>query len=113
MEKAGVDVLICPPCAVPAFRHGGTRELGPASVSYTCLYNLLAYPAGAVTTTEVRADETADRPRSREKMVEQARLTDEGSQGLPVGVQVIASPGREEDVLTVMEELERSSTWRR
>ena len=113
MEKAGVDVLICPPCAVPAFRHGGTRELGPASVSYTCLYNLLAYPAGVVTTTEVRADETADRPRSREKMVEQARLTDEGSQGLPVGVQVVASPGREEDVLTVMEELERSSTWRR
>jgi fatty acid amide hydrolase len=111
MEEAAVDVVICPPCAVPAFRHGGTRVLGPASVSYTCLYNLLAYPAGVVTTTTVRGDETGDRPRSREKMLDHARLTDEGSEGLPIGVQVVAGPGREDRVLAVMEELERSSTW--
>jgi fatty acid amide hydrolase len=56
MSAAGVQVLICPPCSVPAFRHGTTQQLGPASVSYTCLYNLLAYPAGVVSTATVRED---------------------------------------------------------
>jgi Asp-tRNA(Asn)/Glu-tRNA(Gln) amidotransferase A subunit family amidase len=106
MAADGVDVLLSPPCAVPAFRHGATRELGPASVSYTCLYNLLAYPAGVVSTTFVREDEVATRPRSREKMLEAARLIDEGSAGLPCGVQVAAGPGREDEVLSVMAALE-------
>ena len=101
-------MLLSPPCSVPAFRHGTTRELGPASVNYTCLYNLLAYPAGVVSTTSVRQDEVATRPRSREKMLEVARLIDDGSAGLPCGVQVTAEPGREDDVLSVMAALEES-----
>jgi hypothetical protein len=40
-------------------------------------------------------------------MVEQARAPDEGSEGRPIGVQVIAGPGQDR-VLEVMEELERS-----
>jgi fatty acid amide hydrolase len=112
MTAAGVDVLLCPPCAVPAFRHGTTRELGPASVSYTCLYNLLAFPAGVVSTTSVQQDEVATRPRSREKMLEAARLIDDGSAGLPCGVQVAAGPGREDDVLSVMAALEESNPAR-
>ena len=112
MTATGVDVLLCPPCSVPAFRHGTTRDLGPASVSYTCLYNLLAYPAGVVSTTSVRQDEAGTRPHSREKMLEAARLIDDGSAGLPCGVQVAASPGREDDVLSVMAVLEESNTTR-
>ncbi|MDE3074646.1 MAG: amidase [Chloroflexota bacterium] len=112
MSAAGVDVLICPPCAVPAFRHGSTRELGPASVSYTCVYNLLAYPAGVVTTTKVRAEEASGHPGSREKMLAAARAVDQGSAGLPVGVQVAAGPGGEDIVLAVMEALEASSEQR-
>jgi len=106
MHAAAVDVLICPPCSVPAFRHGSTRQLGPASVNYTCLYNLLAYPAGVVSTTTVRADETATRPRTRETMFETARTIDAGSAGLRVGVQVAAEPGREDRVLAVMRALD-------
>lgn len=109
MDAAGVDVLLAPACSVPAFRHGTTRQLGPASVSYTCLYNLLAYPAGVVSIGTVRQEETSDRARSREKMYETARLIDEGSAGLPVGVQVVARPGREDQVLAVMRALEGSS----
>jgi Asp-tRNA(Asn)/Glu-tRNA(Gln) amidotransferase A subunit family amidase len=106
MAATGVDALVCPPCSVPAFRHGTTRELGPASVNYTCLYNLLAYPAGVVSTTTVRDGETTGRRRSREKMANTARLIDEGSVGLPVGVQVVAAPGREDQVLAVMHALQ-------
>jgi fatty acid amide hydrolase len=111
MAAAKVDVLLCPPSVGPAFRHGSTKDLGPASIAYTSLFNLLAYPAGVVTTTSVRIDETRARPRSRERMMEAARLDDEGSEDLPVGVQVAAAPGREEQVLTVMEILERGSKW--
>lgn len=111
MRDGGVDVILCPPSSVPAFRHGSTKDLGPASVSYTCLYNLLGYPAGVVTTTSVCADETGGRAPTREKMSEAARLDDAGSQGLPIGVQVVAAPGRDGQVLTVMESLERGSTW--
>lgn len=107
MASAGVDVLVCPPCSVPAFRHGTTRELGPASVSYTCLYNLLVYPAGVVSVTQVREDETSSRSRGRDKIFDTARTVDAGSAGLPVGVQVVASPNREDRVLAVMAALER------
>jgi len=106
VSDAGVDVVICPPACVPAVTHGATKDLGPASISYTCLYNFLAYPAGAVTTTRVRDDETSQRPESREKMARAARAVDEGSAGLPVGVQVVAKPGGEDRVLAVMQELE-------
>ncbi|MEP6972693.1 MAG: amidase family protein [Actinomycetota bacterium] len=112
MDAAGVDVLLGPPSCVPAFRHGTTRELGPASVSYTCLYNLLAYPAGVISTTTVRGEETTSRPRSREKMLDVARVIDEGSAGLPIGVQVVARPNREDQVLAIMQALEDPSNVR-
>jgi fatty acid amide hydrolase len=106
MSDGGADVIICPPSCVPAVTHGATKDLGPASVSYTCIYNLLAYPAGVVTTTRVREDETSERPQSREKMARAARAVDEGSAGLPVGVQVVASPGGDDRILAVMKALE-------
>lgn len=110
MTAAGVDVLLCPPCSVPAFTHGATKDLGPASLNYTAIFNLLGYPAGVVTTMTVREDETRTRPRSREKMVEAARVVDLGSAGLPVGVQVAAAPAREDRVLAVMAALEEQTT---
>ena len=104
----GLDVLIGPPCAVPAVTHGATRQLGPASVSYTLLFNALAWPAGVVAATRVRAGEQQGREPSRDEVYETARKVDQGSAGLPVGVQVIARPGREDLILAVMAELEAS-----
>ena len=43
----------------------------------------------------------------REKMYATARLIDEGSARLPVGVQVIAEPNREDRVLAVMQALKK------
>jgi Asp-tRNA(Asn)/Glu-tRNA(Gln) amidotransferase A subunit family amidase len=77
-------------------------------VNYTCLYNLLAYPAGVVSTATVREDETPSRPHSRETMFETARAIDAGSAGMHIGVQVIAQPGREDRVLAVMRALEHT-----
>ena len=101
-----IDVLICPPCSVPAVTHGATRQMGPASVCYTILYNLLGWPAGVVSATRVKVGEEKGRATSRDLVEDTARKVDEGSAGLPVGVQVASKPGREDLVLAVMSVLE-------
>jgi len=45
-------------------------------------------------------------------MLEVARFIDQGSAGLPCGVQVAAGPGREDDVLSVMAALETANSAR-
>lgn len=74
------DVIICPVNALPAMPHGAISEQLP-SVSYTCTYNLTGWP-GAV----VRVGTTAE--------------------GLPIGVQVVARPWREDVALKVARFLE-------
>lgn len=101
-----LDALICPPCSLPAVTHGATRQLGPASVCYTILFNVLAWPAGVVAATRVKEDEQRGRPASRDQVEETGRKVDEGSAGLPVGVQVAARAGRDDLVLGLMAELE-------
>jgi fatty acid amide hydrolase len=102
VRSAGVDVLLCPPNALPALTHGASADLGPASVSYTALYNLLGWPAGVVPVTRVRPVEMDRRPRGGDMMERAARRVDMGSAGLPVGVQVVARPNREDLILAVM-----------
>jgi fatty acid amide hydrolase len=104
---AGFDAIVCPAVALPAFRHGAAEELVLAG-AYTSLYNVLGWPAGVLPWTRVRADEESDRPPSRDPMDRAARETERGSTGLPVGVQVVARPWREDLVLAVMSELETS-----
>jgi fatty acid amide hydrolase len=106
VRAAGVDVLLCPPNALPALTHGASADLGPASVSYTALYALLGWPAGVVPVTRVRPVEMDRRPRGGDMMDRAARRVDAGSAGLPVGVQVAARPNREDHILTVMAAVE-------
>ena len=106
VAAAGVDVLLCPPNALPALTHGASADLGPASLSYTALYNLLAWPAGVVPVTRVRAVETDRRPGGGDMMDRAARRVDKDSAGLPVGVQVAARPNREDLILGVMTAIE-------
>jgi fatty acid amide hydrolase len=70
------------------------------------VFNLLGWPAGVVSTTRVRPGEDADRPASRDLALRQARETDRGSVGMPVGVQVAGLPWREDIVLAIMEAIE-------
>lgn len=76
------DVILCPVCAFPAPPHGTTMEpdmrLG---FSYTGAYNLAGWP-GAV----VRGGTSPE--------------------GLPIGVQVVARPWREDVALAVAQQLE-------
>jgi fatty acid amide hydrolase len=103
-----LDVILGPVCALPAFRHGTTKDLGLAGVN-TLQYNLLGYPAGVVPVTRVRADEENGRAASRDIIEKLARECDRGSAGLPVGVQVAARPWQEHVALAAMRVIEMAS----
>ena len=105
------DIIICPACALPAFPHGASADL-LAGGGYATLYNVLGYPAGVVPLTRVQTDEESNRKRSLDRMERTARAAEEGSAGLPVGVQVVARPWREHVALAAMRAIEASARLR-
>ena len=84
------DLLVCPPCARAAMAHGTTfDEQNQLFFSYTMLYNMTGWP-GAV----VRAGTSGE--------------------GLPLGVQLVAQPWREDVALAAALEVERATGgWQR
>lgn len=104
-----LDAVICPPFALPALKHGATDYLVTAA-SYAMLFNLLNIPAGVVSTTRVAAGEESDRARTSDMTDRRAVEVEEGSAGLPIGVQVAAPHWREDIVLAVMRALEAHFT---
>jgi amidase len=74
------DAILCPVCAFAGMEHGTTYDRLPA-FTYTMTYNLTGWP-GAV----VRAGTSPE--------------------GLPIGVQIVARPWREDVALAVGKELE-------
>lgn len=100
------DAVLCPPDALPALKHGSSFYVSGCSISYPGLYSLLGMPAGVVAATRVRSTEETDRPQGKDLIERAASRVEEGSAGLPVGVQVVARHWREDIVLSVMAALE-------
>jgi fatty acid amide hydrolase len=111
LDRDGIDVILCPACALPAFTHGASHDLGVAG-GYDILYNVLGYPAGVVPFTRVRAEEAVGRKPSGDVVEKAALNVEQGSAGLPVGVQVIARPWREHVALAVMAAIEGEARQR-
>jgi fatty acid amide hydrolase len=105
LQERGIDAILCPPHGLPAMQHTKGFDLLAAG-SYAYLFNLLSFPAGIVSITRVRAGEDNQRSDSRDKVLHQARAVDQGSVGLPVGVQVAALPWRDDVTLAIMAALE-------
>lgn len=88
-------ILLCPAAAIPAFRHGERRwQIDGKTVqyldawSYAEWFNLLGNPAAVVPVTH-------------------------SAEGLPIGVQIVGRPWREEQVITVAAAVEREcQAWR-
>jgi amidase len=80
MEK--FDVVVCPVCSFPGMAHGSTYDRLSA-FSYTMTYNLTGWPAAVV-----RAGTSPE--------------------GLPIGVQIVARPWREDVALAVAAKIERA-----
>ena len=114
MHDAGggpFDVVLGPPCAVPAYTHGAARDLALLG-SYSLLANLLGFPAGVVPVTRVRADEGTERPASRDMVEAAARRVEQDAAGLPLGVQILARPWREDVALAAMRAIEAGASGR-
>ena len=105
MDTGNFDAVLCPPFALPALTHETSQHLLPAA-SYAMVYNVIGAPAGVVSITKVRPGEECDRNVSKDMADITARAVEQGSAGLPVGVQVVARHWREDIVLAVMEALE-------
>jgi fatty acid amide hydrolase len=101
---SGYDACVCPVSALPALRHGTAAKLLLAAAP-CLLANLVDLPAGTVPVTRVRPEEERGRGWSLDPVRRASAWTDEGSRGLPIGVQVIGGPGRSE--ATVLEILAR------
>jgi Asp-tRNA(Asn)/Glu-tRNA(Gln) amidotransferase A subunit family amidase len=86
-------ILLAPVCAVPAFPHedagwGAAHAADYArTMSYSQHYNLLGNPAAVVPVSQT-------------------------SDGLPIGIQVIGRPYKEEEVLAIAGVLDRQFGWR-
>lgn len=99
------DLILCPACSLPAFTHGASTSLVTAG-AYAPLYNLLGYPAGVVPVTRVRPGEEIGRPASLDLVERTARRVEQGSAGLPIGVQVVARPWQEHQALAAMQAIQ-------
>jgi len=103
-NEAKLDLVLCPATATPAPQHGSTGDFTAAAV-YTTRYNLLNLPAGVVPVTRVRTDET-ERKEKVDRLDKKAASIQRGTAGLPIGVQIVGRPWREEVVLAAMKAIE-------
>ncbi len=106
MSSNKYDAIICPSNALPALTHGSGFFISD-DTTYTSLYNLLGMPAGVVAATQVRPGEESDRQPGNSPIERTAYKIEQGSVGLPIGVQVAARHWREDVVLAVMLMLEQ------
>lgn len=117
-KNQAMDCIICPPSALPAFRHQGMGQ-AISSVSYTALYNVLDLPVGVVPVTRFSSvlDKVgADRPwsdqpiRRTERLFRQLYYPEE-LDGVPLGIQVVGRRYREEEVLMCMSVIESAVAY--
>ena len=106
LNEQKIDVLICPPFASVAMKHLSTDIV--LAISYTQVFNLLGMPAGVVPVTTVQAGEESDRAIAKDDVVRDLLRAEEGSEGMPVGVQVVARHWREDVALSVMRTLHQA-----
>lgn len=105
-NEANVDAVICPPHVLPAMQLGTSGDL-TLTLSYMFRYVMLNFPAGVVPMTRVAPSETSwQGPPPFDGIAKRCAEVVLGSAGLPVGVQVVARPYREDVTLAVMAAIE-------
>ena len=101
-EASGIDAIICPGLGLPAMTHGTSVRLLNAC-SYTFVYNNFNMPAGTCPVSTVRADEEVYTDANNSDSVTKLAIKDSiGTAGLPVGVQVVGLPWRDEKCVGAM-----------
>uniref|UniRef100_A0A915ADD7 fatty acid amide hydrolase n=2 Tax=Parascaris univalens TaxID=6257 RepID=A0A915ADD7_PARUN len=109
MLSFNIDALLCPVQVVPAIEHVYPMHLF-ATTSYCGIFNLLDFAAGTVCVSKVtEEDERMLREYPEDDLwYKMAKEATKGSVGLPVGIQIAAPPYREETVLRILQDIEKS-----
>jgi len=105
LAKERIDAVLSPPHGLPALLHGTSAETLTAGV-FTFVPNLLGLPCATLAATRVRPGEESERPKSRELSQHASWRVEQGSAGLPVGVQIASLWWREDVCLALMRRLE-------
>jgi fatty acid amide hydrolase len=103
LTRRRLDAVLGPVHALAAVPHGTSQEVVRGQ-SYASIWSLYGLPAGVAPVTVVRPDEESDRTGAG-TVEAAARRAEEGSAGLPVGVQVAARPGSDDIVLTLLDRI--------
>lgn len=103
-RRADLDAVICPPHVVPALGHRESSDF-TLSVGSEFRWTLLNFPAAVVPVTRARAEEVGRYGPGNDRVEKKVAAIDRKSSGLPVGVQVVALPYREDVLLAVMRAL--------
>jgi fatty acid amide hydrolase len=75
------------------------------------MWNILEYPAGTVPISTVNADEQTYVCDLKDSMSTAASASLKGSEGLPLGIQVISLPFEDEIVLRLLKEIEQKANF--
>lgn len=109
-KQLGIDVMICPAFPVVACPLASIEHMN-VFWNYTVLYNLLNCPAGVVPVTKVTAYDVNKlqdyRGHYHDRWDAQVKKACEKSLGMPVAVQCVALPFRDEKCLRLMKEVEQ------
>ncbi|HNN50864.1 MAG TPA: amidase family protein [Pseudomonadota bacterium] len=108
-NEANIDAVICPPHVLPAMPLGSSGDL-TLTLSYMFRYVMLNFVAGVVPVTRVAENETTwQGPPPRDGVAKRCAEVVRGSAGLPIGVQVVSRPYREDVALAVMAAIEAAA----
>lgn len=105
MLDAGIDAILGPPCALPAYLHRTADKVGLGG-TYMMIYNLLGYPAGIVPVSKIKEDEAIGRKKTLDMTERTASKIESKSAGLPLAVQIAAGSWNEHIVLALMMAIE-------
>ena len=103
-KAAGVEAVLAPGLFPAIVKH--TANATDLMCLYCFIWNYLNFPVGAVPITRVRANEQEYRSDRQDKISKAIGDNMRASEGLPIGVQVVGFPWREEMVVEVMKVVE-------
>ncbi|CAH8498475.1 unnamed protein product [Heterobilharzia americana] len=107
-NEAEIDVLICPTSPIPAPWDNSTSYVTNCVLPFTCLYNLLGCPAGSVSVGRVEkcdlqaCDDILNSSMKISPLNTMFSEQHKRSEGLPIGVQVVAKPWNDEAALGLL-----------
>eukprot|EP01064_Diplonema_japonicum_P032484 TRINITY_DN6112_c1_g3_i2.p1 TRINITY_DN6112_c1_g3~~TRINITY_DN6112_c1_g3_i2.p1 ORF type:complete len:590 (+),score=142.74 TRINITY_DN6112_c1_g3_i2:1964-3733(+) len=106
LKEEGIEAVLCPGVGLPALNHGASSKLS-MSCSYTFLWNNFHFPAGSVPVTHVQDTETTYPVTYKDNLDTAAASDLKNATGLPINVQVVSLPYRDETCIAAMKVVER------